>query len=49
MRHGDTPFIALLRGIGVIENGAAVGVYMDPSRLLAFHTDGALVAAPEDH
>jgi glycerol transport system ATP-binding protein len=49
MRHGDTPIIALLQGIGIVENGAAVDVYMDPSRLLAFHTDGALTAAPEDY
>lgn len=49
MRHGDTPLITLQRGIGIVENGAAVNVYMDPNRLLVFHTDDALAAAPEDY
>ncbi|MFP6743004.1 MAG: ABC transporter ATP-binding protein [Alphaproteobacteria bacterium] len=49
LRHGDTPLVALLRGIGTVESGAVVEVYLDPSRLIAFHADGALVAAPEDH
>jgi ABC-type sugar transport system ATPase subunit len=49
VRHGDTALVALLRGIDTVASGAAVDVYMDPSRLLAFHPDGALAAAPEHH
>jgi len=49
LRHGDTALVALLRNLGTVDNGAAVDVYMDPMRLLAFHMDGTLVAAPEDH
>jgi len=47
LRHGGTSFVVQQEGVASYDLGETLQVWLDPARIYAFQTDGALVAAPE--
>jgi glycerol transport system ATP-binding protein len=46
IEYGTQRFVALAEGVHAIEPGAAIDLYIDPSRIFVFGPDGRLAAAP---